>query len=392
MRQSRHDRQLPVRLSLIIVLACGALGAGAARATETRLRSLGGVGDFCEDPANVLRWYGCLASYGNTALLELGEFGRDGAPRNRQALRQGAGGQFRLGPDGRDGTLGAYLARHGDTGTWPAAWNLLYGRAWSSCQIALLFGVNKSDVENAESDASGWARDREDEVFGLGGRCDLGSRAYLDLAGEWRGAWLEYRDPAATVAIADRSWGSFGARGRLFWKVTPELVLVPYFAYARDDRWELDSAWTGWAGPYRLDAWSTRGGLGLNLLPSGDVLGIVGLEVRRGRHHEEGTASAGTSWSEVVARLGLEARLLPWLSLRAGALTASGPDTGVNPDSADGLSETFDLTLGLGLHLGDLDADFLLNDDAPFNAGSLLTNAGSGEASTFTSVSLAYRF
>ncbi len=52
----------------------------------------------------------------------------------------------------------------------------------------------------------------------------------------------------------------------------------------------------------------------------------------------------------------------------------------------------FDLTLGLGLHLGELDADFLLNDDAPFNLGSLVTNAGAGEASTFSSVSLAYRF
>lgn len=392
MRQPRHGRQRTIRLFLIIVLAGGVLGVGAARATETRLRSLGGSGDFCEDPANVLRWYGCLASYGNTALLELGEFGRHGEPRDRQAVRQGAGGQFRLGPDGREGTLGAYLARHGDTGAWPAAWNLLYGRSWSSWQFALLFGVNKSDVESAGGDAGRWARDREDEVFGLGCRCDLGSRAYLDLAGEWRGAWLEYRDPAAPVAIADRSWGSFGARGRLFWEVTPELILVPYFAYARDDRWELDSAWTDLDGPYRLDAWSTRGGLGLNLLPSGDVLGLVGLEVRRGRHHEVGRSSAETSWSEIVARLGLEARLRPWLSLRAGALTAPGSDAGVYPDSPDGLAETFDLTLGCGLHLGDLDADFLLSDDAPFNLGSLVTNAGAGEAATFSSVSLAYRF
>ncbi len=392
MRQPSHGRQLPVRLALIVVLAGGALGAGAARATETRLRSLGGVGDLCEDPANVLRWYGCLASYGNTALLELGEFGRYGDPRDRQAVRQGAGGQFSLGPDGRDGTLGAYLARHGDTGAWPAAWNLLYGRAWPSCQLALLFGVNKSDVEYPGEEAGSRARDREDEVFGLGGRCDLGSRAYLDLAGEWRGAWLEYRDPAVPAAIADRSWGSFGARGRLFWSVTPELVLVPYFAYARDDRWELDSPWTGLAGPYRLDAWSTRGGLGLNLLPSGDMMGIVALELRRGRQREAGTALAAASWSEIVARLGLEARLRPWLSLRAGALTAGGPDHGVRPASPDGLPESFDLTLGLGLHLGDLDADFLFNDDAPFNLGSLVTNAGDGEASTFSSVSLAYRF
>ncbi len=74
MRQAASRSELAIRLGLSRVLAGRCFGVGAARATETRLRSLGGGGDVCEDLANVLRWYGCLPSYGNTALLELGEF------------------------------------------------------------------------------------------------------------------------------------------------------------------------------------------------------------------------------------------------------------------------------------------------------------------------------
>ena len=388
--------RLSRRLSLGLLLLAGL--PAAASATATRVRSLGGDGDFFEDTANVLRWYGCLPSYGNTAVLELGEFdpAHGATAADQQAVRQGAGAHIDLGPQGRDGTVAAYLFRSGERADQPGAMTLMYGRKWGGTQVALLAAVDEADF--VADVPQGVRRDTSLRLcWGLGARFDLGSRSYADLAGEWRGSRVEYARSDLPRGIAQTSWGSYGLRARAVCGGGRTWALIPAISYDREARWEAGAAAS--SPPDLLDSWTKRAGLGVNLFPTGDLLGIAAIEGRWGRERIAPLAADGGGpgavslhyFNTLVARLGLEARLRPWLTLRGGVLSTAG-FRGWTPPRNLGLRDDFDLTLGLGLHLGDFDADFLLNDDALFNAGSIVTNAGSGERSTFSSVSLAYQF
>ncbi len=372
------------------------LAAAAGTATETRVNSLGGRGDYFEDVANVLAWYGSLSAYPNLAVAELGTFdaARGDEAADRQATRQGAGAHLALGPEGRDGVAATYLFGEGDTGGAPAARMLLYGRAWSGGRAAIALGLSAADWEEP-AEGGTWSRRSEDAVFGLGVRWDVGPGAYAEVAGE---AIRDRRQQSAAPLhgrLDHRGWGSFGLRARLFWEPRTGWILTPVAAYDRRDTWELPGEP---AGPGRLDAWSERLGVGLTRLPHPDVQLLATLEyhrarLRRGVLLADGTtlATEGAREEALHARLGVEARVRPWLSLRAGARNAPGR---FGMPAVAGLSdaEDFDLTLGLGAHLGACDVDLLLNDDAPFNLGSLLTNAGGDEPATFTSASLTWAF
>ena len=366
------------------------LVTSAAFATETRVRSLGGNGDYFEDVANVPRWYGSLSSYANTAVLELGQFDASAgnSARDQQAVRQGAGALFDLDAGRRYGTLGLYLCRDGEAADGAGARVLMYGRAWTHAQAGLVVGYRR-EFDHGEID-----EDLRETLVGLGTRLDLDDTTYLDLAGDWRGTSTDYREPRAQPVLDSRSWGSFSLRARAFHGPRKGWALVPVCAYRRDDRWLLGEPP---GRPVRRDSWDSRYGIGVNLFPTGDIMGLVSCERRLGEKSHyvlngDGDMRIDRATFDMIAlRLGLEARLRPWLSLRAGAF--STPDhRREQPATNFGLTDDFDLSLGIGLHLGDLDADFLFNDDAPFNLGSLMTNAGEGEASTFSSVSLAYRF
>jgi hypothetical protein len=372
------------------VLGLIALLAFAASATETRVSSLGGDGDYFEDVANVPRWYGSLPSYANTAVLELGQFDASAgnSARDRQAVRQGAGALFDLDSDRRYGTLGLYLFRDEESADGAGARVLMYGKAWIHAQAGLVVGYRRA-FYHGEID-----EDLRETLVGLGARLDLGETTYLDLAGDWRGTSTDYREPGAYPVLDSRSWDSFSLRARAFHGPREGWALVPVCAYRRDDRWLLGEPP---GRPVRRDSWDSRYGIGVNLFPTGDVMGLVSCERRLGEASHYVLNDDGdmlidrATFDMIVLRLGLEARLRPWLSLRAGAFSTPDHRRG-EPATNFGLTDDFDLTLGCGLHLGELDADFLFNDDAPFNLGSLVTNAGAGEASTFSSVSLAYRF
>ncbi|MBK7701606.1 MAG: hypothetical protein IPI34_01305 [bacterium] len=88
------------------------------------------------------------------------------------------------------------------------------------------------------------------------------------------------------------------------------------------------------------------------------------------------------STTALTLRLGGEARVLHWLTVRGGAWkTMSVSDVESYWDNGDpwtsyrGFSDDdMDASLGFGVHLGDFDADLALADGAPFELGGLLTN------------------
>lgn len=386
-------------LALALALA---LAAAPAAASWTRALSLGGDADYFEDAGNVLSWYGSLPSYGGLARLELGD--REDGIGGWTASRA-VGVHCRLDRAGRWGTAGLYLFPAEGGEDRPGSWAALYGRRLGGGQVGCLFGQRWGEFE-ATGDPDGHHESLRDVTAGLGARWDLGEGAYLDLAGTWRGAWRRYADARTSVYQDERSWGSFALRARLFLRGGETVVLVPVAEYRRDDR----LADAGYGRPFpALDAWRSRFGLGLNLLPDEDLLGLFSLEWRRGRASLGPAGGAGLPefagrYDLLVARLGLEARARPWLTLRAGAVGTDHFRGGEQLLRQAGLRRQFDLALGVGCHLGSLDLDLLLNDEAPFDLAGLAGDGGDAEGGhgpqagddglegAFTSVALTYFF
>lgn len=365
------------------LLALALLGAAsAATASETRIRTLGGDGDWFEDTGNVLRWPGSLPAYANLALLEYGVYGPHASDR------AGLGVNWRPSPGPRGTCLGLHL--YGDEDRLrdperPDAVNLLAGRRVGRLAVGLRLGVTQLQWANPEGD-----RRQVEAALALGGRLETSARSYQEAALELRGSWLRHAWEGSVVE--DEGWRNFTLRARSFHEVAGAVVLVPIVDYVRDDRGVL-------ALPYApvarwIDSWRFKCGLGLNVFPREDAMVLVAADWRQGRYADRDVTDATIAFQDYdfsygTVRVGVEARVRPWLTVRASGVRSP---FGVAREPAGAAAEDFDVAFGLGLHLGDLDADLLLDDDAPFNFGSVLTNAGGEEASTFTSASLTYSF
>ena len=388
-------------MKFLRLAACAALclSAVSAQATSTRVLALGGAADGFEDVDNVGRWYGSLPGYADLLLVELGRYvdsefnGREGAVE-RQAL----GVHYALGAGARWGVAGLYLANDDPASDLRLLWGLRRGRLSLGVQYAYVSDSVHDQylVDVREADAG---------TYGLGLRWELGERTYVDAAGDFtrrRASWYRREGSSYDSGVND---DSYGWRLRGFHELSPGVVLAPWFSLAHDE----GPGHTGevWYWGDVEDLFTTyrelkTGGLALNLLPDGDTFVVLSAAVSRlyQDHTDpfpgEGSAPAfhGVARRSVRFGVGAERRLLGWLTLRAGAWKeVSDTDVETPMSTLAGIKEDdMDLSVGLGLHLGGFDLDAVFADDAPFNAGSLLTNAGETASSTWSSLTLQFQF
>jgi hypothetical protein len=133
---------------------------------------------------------------------------------------------------------------------------------------------------------------------------------------------------------------------------------------------------------------------------------LFSYEYRQGKEkfaaHENPLDLLGleNTFHEHQLRLGLESRVLSWLTLRGGArqvipdlnFTAVYDNSGAEDQTVGGFEDPqLDLNLGLGFHFGAFDADFAFNDIAPFSLGYFITGGSEGDHN-FTSITLQYVF
>lgn len=398
----------PVRLAAAAVLL---LAAADAAATTARQRSLGGLGDFFEDDANVRRWYGSLVDYPQRAVLELGDWDLDaGGSISRRLSRQGGGLHAQFDAEQRWGVAAVYFGEDlplPDGGGWV---NLLYARRFGDVSVGGSFYA--SSFSDAGSTHVGtWLEGRSNFVheLGLGARWDLARHTYLDVAAYRRHVEVDYFARVDSVVILMpnvHGWDSFGARARVFHGLTEQLAAVGRIDYVRDLRFLVDPDLNDLA---RQDADNLALGAGLNYLPDPDNLIVVSLDyrrvddVRRARNpfyatfqHRQG------DWWRLDGRCGLESRVLPWLTVRAAVSYRRTVDefTLTYRWSDEFLEWRYDyrvhvstpVVLGLGVHLGAFDADLVLNDTAPFGPGFPPTTAPLDGGSRYSAVTLGYRF
>ena len=205
------------------------------------------------------------------------------------------------------------------------------------------------------------------------------------------------------VMVVPGRW-RFGVRGRLFHELTPELVWVGRLAWFRDLRPLTDDVFEDLVD---FDADHFRGGFAFHILPDPDHLIVVSGDYRRlederrARHPFDAVwERSWRQWWRIDARVGVESRVLPWLTLRASASYRRHVDEQQYKyewavDYAEiayryQVRVDTPVTVGVGLHLGQFDCDVVVNATAPFEVGEGVDGFLDGAHTNLTGVTLRY--
>ncbi|MBD3222031.1 hypothetical protein GF314_12400 [bacterium] len=393
----------------IVALMVTAVLAPMAAASSARVRTLGGVHDLLEDDTGVVRWPGALIDYTDLATLALGDWAHDldGAARDHVA---GRGGTVHVALDRRLLGLDAAGLQYGEdlAAPDPGGWiQMMIARGAGPVDLGLAFRATSHSEASGRHDEPLTGDSRFLHALVLGARWDVGDRTYVDLALEGMDSEVDhYRRDQETPVVEEnlRTARSWGARARGFHQLTDRLVWVGRLGWYRDRRPVTDDVFDDLVD-YEGDHF--RGGFGFHVMPDPDNLIVVTGDYRRlederqARHPFQARWETGwREWWRIDARVGIESRVSPWLTVRASATYRRHVDDGRHEYrwSEDFVERAYDyqvrvdtpITVGVGLHLGQFDCDIVANATAPFEVGQTTAGIDDGAATNLTGVTLRY--
>jgi len=389
-------------LAALLLLALPAL------ATTTRVRTLGGLGDYFEDSSNVLRWYGSLVDYPQLAVLELGDWNHDQeGDFSDQISGRGGALHYRFDAAGRFGTAAIYFGEDLPTND-PGGWvSLLWARQFGPVAVGATFRGTSFSTATSGTELPLDGLSSFLHNLGLGLRWDLADNLYGDLAFEAMDTEVDYFSREDGISIENTGgWDSFGLRARLFHGLNDQAAAIYFVDWFHDVRPVADEVMDDLVD---MDAVNLRAGVGFNLMPDPDNTLIFSTEYQsreEDRLARHGVPAAWDSlhldWWSLDVRVGVESRLLPWLSLRGSAsyrrltmdqlYTTDWSDDFQEHDYLYDIAISTPVTLGLGLHFGRFDADLVFNDTTPFSLGYALTGGDRGDDANVTSITMSYGF
>ncbi len=394
-------------LSAVVLL----LAAAPASATLTRVRAMGGGLSYLEDDAGATVWYAALLDYPDQAVLDLGDLDHDASGSfNRSTTGTAGGFHARLDEAGRWGTVGIYVQEDLPAGAPGGAITLLGARGFGALSLGLQASFSSHYDGDNSTETYGHGESLYIHRYGAAARWDVSDGVYGDIAGELVNVQSSDVEEYLWTLPYEDSWSTWSVRTRWFVALSEQTVWVPVFDFRRDDRTVYSDIL---AAPADQNAWQTRLGTGFNILPDSDNLVVVSGELRWGREHHARLDGASwiceyddtnTEYFEVHTRVGLESRVLPWLTVRGalqyvrhqqerwtdrGAAYLDGPDRWTARNDITVLTP---ITLGVGLHAGPFQADLVLNARWSETYGTVPFGPAPQTLGTYTGITLGYRF
>ncbi len=405
-----NPRQRPIPTLLLAALWTLTLVASAL-ATGPRVRALGDGGAYFEDDTAPLLWFGALVDYPDQIVLDLGEYDHDGSGTfNERMLGSGGRATLRLDEAGRWGVLGLAVQEDLPAGAPGGAINLLGARRFGAHTLGARVMLSSHFDGANSSETFGTGESLYFHSYGVATRWDVSDRLYGDVVGEVVNTKSDGNEEQLYTLPAQSVWSSWAVRTRWFWAASDQVVLVPVVDTRHDDR-DLLSTRVG--APADQAAWQSSVGLGVDLLRDPDNLVIVSGEWRWGAEDHRRLRGHSTGWEydaseleyhEIHARVGLESRVLPWLTVRGSLqylrlqreLRLSRSE--FEPGDPDRWAEDTEIhvrtpiTLGCALHAGAFQADLVLNGHWSEPAGAVPFAPRPVETGTFSGLSLRYLF
>jgi hypothetical protein len=409
-----------IALASVLVLT---LGAMAANATTSRVRSLANVGDYISDDSAVNRWYSTLVSFANQVNAEVGEWTTTDLTDTR-----GLGWTHAIGEDGKWGTYRISLneASLNHPGFWignpfyqnhapqenvlPQVGSLDFpytdtpinrwdiAGAWEigeSFAVGVSITESKWGVTDDVGDIVGTpiVSDNTWMVFGVGATWTNNDNMVVDVllnVGNAGGSTVTGTGAAATTLEWD-SKQAFEIAARLFYDWKDYVTLVPVIDFASSEYSLQSSTPPGpLATPNGQQDTDIMVGVGLNMDVNQDNMLVFAVEWmdRSSEYANPDTAGAEVKEATVTylptLRLSLESHITSWLTTRIGAAKFigsprieynNGDETQVSPGHPYDFfqPEGFDWFLGCGFTFAEWTVDLELADQTPFGLGYWLT-------------------
>ncbi len=416
-----------IALASVLVLT---LGAAAANATTSRVRSLANVGDYISDDSAVNRWYSTLVSFANQVNAEAGDWTSTDLSDSR-----GLGWNLACGEDGKYGTYRISLneASLSHLGFWAGnrffqdhspqensfpfvgdlqpeyestpinRWDI--AGAWELTDaIALGVSITESKwfVDDTETPVVGANLESDNSwlTIGAGLTWTNNEDMVLDVLvnyGNAGGSTTLTTSPTISSTLEWDSKTAFEIAGRLFYDWKDNVTLVPVIDYTSSE-YSQTRAVTPTALPIPPPNGQKTSdfliGVGLNMDVNQDNMLVFALEWAN-RSTEFSNYESPTDTTEIkeasvnilpAFRLALESNITSWLTTRVGASkfisttsweNQDGDEIKESPGAPSSVSffdaDGFDWFLGCGFNFAEWTVDLELAEETPFGLGYWLT-------------------
>jgi len=398
------------RTLLIAFMAIVAM-TSMALATETRVKTMGQVGNFVYDDANIFDWPSTVVGFSDRFILELGEDAvandtYDPMDGNTWPNGFGGGAVFNIGEvhnlgfyvNGNDRANGGGI----DVDVPGLDMNIdefmqvLYGYGAENFDVGFNVNYGKSrDEQTAPSDAA--TKESASRIGAKGGITYwMEDDNSVDLAVEFNKTSITYDDQTTqAVEIEDDGYRTISAQARMFYNYTENLQFVPYVGFMKAD-WGVkqDSDANGEIASDKVESTAIDIALGINHFPTEQLqlIAAAGVVIYNEDYTSQGEDAGSAGMNQIpYIKGGIDSELRSWLDIRAGVEKQLYKDdskgAGDAPVEMEYAVADFQGYIGAGFHLGDWTVDAQL-DPALFYEGPNFISGHTDTANMATRISL----
>jgi len=410
------------RNAKILVLGAALMLAlpAVSSAQMSRVEGMAIQGDFIKDWSGIFTYTSQVANVGNLVYGELGNVNFPPVTFDRSVgavignLWEGRLGTWavhmreqspNLGQGDASGSSGTdSLGGDPNTNT-SESFDIMWGKKFGTTSFGLR--VNRSNgrflqqvgtsTTKTEADFTETDPNLSRNIVGVGGGIgfEMSPTSNVELGVLWQNrTWTE---DTPGLRAEDKGASAYLFSGRAMWQWQPSIMVVPVVKYWKVDLGQQSTPTGGGATGLDEDFKGWQVGAAGNWTLGSNDLFVLGVNVAQNKHTEQ----VGTPGQDVEATQtfypqmfgALETHVNSWLTLRFGANKGVVQKLEVvqpNGDKTERNFQSFNMRLGAGVKVGNLQLDAILADDFPNNLPYFIS--GNQTSDMFTKVTATYPF
>ena len=411
-----------IRRNAILVLGAALLLAlpAVSSAQMSRVEGMAIQGDFIKDWSGIFTYTSQVANVGNLVYGELGNVNFPPVTFDRSVgavignLWEGRLGTWAVhireqSPNLGQGNAGSNAGTDslgGDPNTnTTESFDIMWGKKFGTTSFGLR--LNRSNGRFLEQIGTATTKTEADftqgdpntarNIVGIGGGIgfEMSPTSNVEAGVLWQNrTWVE---DTPGLRAEDKGASAYLVAGRAMWQWQPNIMVVPVVRYFSMDLGQQSTPTGGGATGLDEEIKGWQAGAAGNWTLGSNDLFVLGLNFAHNKH----TVQVGTPGQDEEATQtlypqifgALETHVNSWLTLRFGANKGVVQKLEIvqpNGDKTERTFSSFDMRLGAGVKVGNLQLDAILADDFPNNLPYFIS--GNQTSDMFTKVTATYPF